>query len=134
MLAAATFMSQDAPPLMLATLVALAWAMPIPAAVAGWWVLRDLPRARRRYRSSAIAIVSAYAAVVASGAIVALTVGRDGPALGIGSCCLTVAGPMVALVLLIQPSTLRAGNGDVGVGTPGAPVPPTGEDQPPLSS
>jgi hypothetical protein len=114
MLAAASFAFETAPPYMLLTLVVLAWAMPIPCAIAGWWVLRDLPRARRRYRSQALAIVAAYLAVVASGAVVALTAGRDGPALGVGSCCLTVAGPLVGMILLIQPSALRAGNGDVG--------------------
>jgi hypothetical protein len=129
MLAAVELALRDAPPFMMTVIVGLAWAMPLPCAIAGWRVLRDLPRARRRYRANAIATVAAYTAVVASGAVVALTVGRDGPALGVGSCCLTIAGPLVGLVLLIQPSTLRAGNGDVG---PGAePRPPRGPDTAP---
>ena len=111
MLAAASVILQDAPPLLLMLLVAGAWLMPLPCAVAGWWVLADLPAARRRYRTTAIAVLAAYAAVVASGATVALTVGRDSPALGVGSCCLTLAGPLVGMLLLIQPSALRAGHG-----------------------
>lgn len=111
MLSATSLILKDAPPLLLLLLVLGAWLMPLPCAVAGWWVLADLPAARRRYRSTAIAVVSAYAAVVAAGATVALTVGRDSPALGVGACCLSLAGPLVGMLLLIQPSALRAGHG-----------------------
>jgi hypothetical protein len=107
---AASVILEDAPPVLLMVLVVGAWMLPLPCAVAGWWVLADLPAARRRYRTTAVAVVSAYAAVVASGATVALTVGRDSPALGVGACCLTLAGPLVGMLLLIQPSALRAGN------------------------
>ncbi|MFK7960790.1 MAG: hypothetical protein AB8G96_09720 [Phycisphaerales bacterium] len=90
--------------------VLLTWFMPIPAAIGGWYALRDLPNARRRYRSQAAAWITAYVAILASGWFV----GRHdegGNALLLGMCCVSIMGPIVGLGLLIQPSMLRAGVG-----------------------
>lgn len=99
--------------------VLLTWFMPIPAAIGGWYALRDLPAARRRYRSQAAAWIVAYVAILASGYFV----GRgddEGNALLLGACCVSVMGPIVGLGLLIQPSMIRAGVG------PTEPLPPEG--------
>lgn len=97
-------------PWLILGLLGLAWLSPFIAAIAGARALTDIPRARRRYVGQAIAWLIAYAAVITSGLVITTRASED-LAPGVGVCCLTVVGPIVAFGLLIQPAFIRGGIG-----------------------